>query len=160
MRKSNHRAMHCFALLIPSSLQSVGTLLAVEQFLSLPQKNIPNILWYMHKKLMQKNSDFLKGTLSTLILSLLQQNGKMYGYEICQKTKDQSHESILLTEGAIYPALHKLEKQGIITSSKEKIQGRMRKYYVISDSHSQQAAQQVRALHAFIQSINLVLKPQ
>lgn len=55
------------------------------------------------------STELLKGTLQTIILKLLQDNGKMYGYEITQKVKDSSEQSIVLTEGALYPALHKME---------------------------------------------------
>ena len=108
---------------------------------------------------MLTHSDFLKGTLTTLILSLLEQNGKMYGYEICQRTKEKTNHSILLTEGAIYPALHKLEKKGLVTSSKEKFNGRVRKYYAISESKKQAVNDQISTLHSFMNAMNLVLKP-
>ncbi|MDA9774004.1 PadR family transcriptional regulator [Saprospiraceae bacterium] len=108
---------------------------------------------------MLTNSDFLKGTLTTLILSLLDQNGKMYGYEICQKTKTQTNNKINLTEGAIYPALHKLEKQGLIVSSKLKVNGRTRKYYAISSPEKQTVNDQILALQQFMNSLSLVIKP-
>lgn len=108
---------------------------------------------------MLNNSDFLKGTLTTLILSLLKQNGKMYGYEICQKTKEQSLDSIQLTEGAIYPALHKLEKKGLIISSKVKINGRTRKYYAIPEKQASAVTKQIDSLHDFIGALNLLIKP-
>lgn len=104
------------------------------------------------------NPDFLKGTLTTIILSLLKENGKMYGYEICQMTKSLSNEKILLTEGAIYPALHKLEKQGLLTSSKEMVNGRIRKYYTITQQESSSVNTQINALKDFIQTLQLVLK--
>ncbi len=109
---------------------------------------------------MNSNPDFLKGTLTTIILSLLNENGKMYGYEICQLTKQKTKEAILLTEGAIYPALHKLEKQGLLTSSKEKINGRIRKYYAIPEKQTSLVRKQIEALNQFIDALHLVLKPQ
>ena len=51
----------------------------------------------------------LKGSLQTIILKLLEDNDQMYGYEITQKVKEVSEGEIMLTEGALYPALHKLE---------------------------------------------------
>ena len=61
---------------------------------------------------MDTNKEFLSGTLASLILGLLDNHGRMYGYEICQKAKELSAGEIVLTEGAIYPALHRLEKPG------------------------------------------------
>lgn len=105
------------------------------------------------------NKKFLSGTLSTIILSLLKKNGKMYGYEICIKAKEQTDNEILLTEGALYPALHKLEKKGIITSSKEIIKGRTRKYYSIPQEQEHTASQEIESLYSFTSTIQSLLKP-
>lgn len=104
------------------------------------------------------NPDFLKGTLTTIILSLLDQNGRMYGYEICQRTKELSKDTIILTEGAIYPALHKLEKRGVITSTKEKVNGRMRKYYSINAANTNLVQQQIQGLQNFMDALHLIIK--
>ena len=53
----------------------------------------------------------------------------MYGYEITQRVKVLSEERILLTEGAFYPALHKLEGKGIIKTETIMIGKSGRKYY-------------------------------
>ena len=60
------------------------------------------------------SNPMLKGTLQTIILKLLENNSQMYGYEITQKVKDVTTGEILLTEGALYPALHKLEADGLL----------------------------------------------
>jgi PadR family transcriptional regulator PadR len=58
------------------------------------------------------SNPMLKGTIQTIILKLLEDNGQMYGYEITQRVKEASSGEIMLTEGALYPALHKLEADG------------------------------------------------
>ena len=55
------------------------------------------------------NNELFKGTLQTIILNLLSENERMYGYEITQKVKFITQGELLLKEGALYPALHKLE---------------------------------------------------
>ncbi len=105
------------------------------------------------------NKSYLSGTLSTIILSLLKKNGKMYGYEICMEAKNLTNEQIILTEGAIYPALHKLEKKGIISSSKEQVNGRTRKYYAIAKNHSETAHKEIENLYAFSHVLQSLLKP-
>ncbi len=60
----------------------------------------------------------LKGTLQTIILKLLEDNNRMYGYEITQKVKELTTGEIMLTEGALYPALHKLETEGFVETTK------------------------------------------
>ena len=108
---------------------------------------------------MLSNKEYLSGTLSTIILALLKSNGRMYGYEICQKTKLLTQEAIQLTEGAIYPALHKLEKKNLIRSSKEKVNGRVRKYYEINQRSQTEVSTSIEGLFAFSKQIQLLLKP-
>ena len=83
----------------------------------------------------------------------------MYGYEICQQAKDKTQNGILLTEGAIYPALHKLEKKGIIVASKAKVNGRTRKYYEILPEHNQVVEEKIEALYSFNLMIQSLIKP-
>ena len=120
--------------------------------------NIKRRIFVIPKNLMYMRTDFLKGTLSTMILSMLEANGKMYGYEICQKAKELSKDTIILTEGAIYPALHKLEKKGWIVSSKEVYKGRTRKYYAISSENKSHVVDNIQSLHDFLSGLHLVLK--
>ena len=53
------------------------------------------------------DSELIKGTLSLIILSLLSRRA-MYGYEITQKVKEITDGKILLKDGSLYPALHKM----------------------------------------------------
>lgn len=108
---------------------------------------------------MKSSKEFLSGTLSTLILALLRDNGKMYGYEICQTTKTLTNDEIKLTEGAIYPALHKLEKKGLIVSTKEKVNGRVRKYYAIPQETTSIVDKQIDLLSEFIANLRVIIKP-
>ena len=110
----------------------------------------------MHICLMH-SSQFIKGTLSTIILKLLDENGRMYGYEITQKVRQLSEETIILTEGALYPTLHKLEAQGAVTTEKVKVGGRTRKYYSLTPQGSVEAVNKVAEFKAFLQSMRLVL---
>ncbi len=113
--------------------------------------------YFMYYCNMDRNKEFLSGTLTSLILSLLDNHGRMYGYEICQKAKELSSGEINLTEGAIYPALHRLEKKGIVESSKEKVNGRVRKYYSIKKEQEIAARQKINSLLHFMQNINGIL---
>ncbi len=108
---------------------------------------------------MKGNKEFLSGTLSTIILALLKEHGRMYGYEICQKTKQLTDDAIQLTEGAIYPALHKLEKQGLILATKEKVNGRVRKYYSIQPASVPEVDQQINRLLNFSGHLQNLLNP-
>lgn len=76
-----------------------------------------------------QSTELLKGTLQTIILKLLSNTDRMYGYEITQHVKDLTAGKLMLTDGALYPTLHKLEAEGLVTTEKEAIGKRIRKYY-------------------------------
>ena len=76
--------------------------------------------------------ELLKGTLGPIILRLLHDEGRMYGYEIVQKVKEQSAGRIHIREGSLYPALHKLEAEGHIVSEEVYIGKRVRRYYKLT----------------------------
>ena len=59
--------------------------------------------------------ELLKGTLQTVILKVLSDFGEMYGYEITQKVKELTMGEILLSEGSLYPHLHRMEAEGILS---------------------------------------------
>ena len=104
--------------------------------------------------------ELLKGTLQTIILKLLQDNGKMYGYEITQKVKQLSDSSILLTEGALYPALHKMEAEGFLTTEKVKLGKRVRKYYTLTPAGVSVVELKLQEFLSFIKTMNAVLQLQ
>ena len=106
---------------------------------------------------MDSNKKFLNGTLKTILLALFKENGKMYGYELCQLTKEKTNNNILLTEGAIYPALHRLEKEGLIISSKEQVNGRTRKYYSLNTHSMQEIDSQINLLSQFTGHLRTLL---
>ncbi|WP_313717508.1 PadR family transcriptional regulator, partial [Kaistella carnis] len=64
---------------------------------------------------MKKNSLY-KGTLKNIILKLLAKEVKMYGYQMTQRAKELTEGELEMTEGALYPILHKLEEEGMIFS--------------------------------------------
>ena len=78
------------------------------------------------------SQEILKGTIKPLIIKLINDEGKMYGYQITQKVKELSSQKIIITEGALYPALHKLVDEGILVTENEWIGNRERKYYFLS----------------------------
>ncbi|MEQ9263447.1 MAG: helix-turn-helix transcriptional regulator [Owenweeksia sp.] len=105
-------------------------------------------------------SQLLKGTLSTIILKLLADNGRMYGYEIIKNIHKLSGETIHVTEGALYPALHKLEAHGFLDIELAAVDNRTRKYYSLSKKGEQATVDKLEELQAFLQSINGILSPR
>ena len=75
----------------------------------------------------------LKGTLPTLILEALMREPS-HGYRIAQGIKERSKGVLDFKEGTLYPALHKLENEGLVESYEEVENGRPRRYYRITKS--------------------------
>jgi PadR family transcriptional regulator PadR len=103
----------------------------------------------------------LKGTLQTIILKLLEDNREMYGYEITQKVKEVSGGGIVLTEGALYPALHKLEAEGMLETYTQVIDNRVRKYYKLTEQGGEEVTSKIKEAGEFIEQLQalLSLKP-
>jgi len=102
--------------------------------------------------------ELLKGTLQTIILKVLKDYGKMYGYEITQLVRDLSDARLLLTEGALYPTLHKLEADGLLKTEVVMIGKRVRKYYALTSDGRSHAKERVVELQDFIRTMSNVLQ--
>ncbi|MFW0716885.1 PadR family transcriptional regulator [Pedobacter sp. N23S346] len=103
------------------------------------------------------NNELFKGTLQTIILNLLSENERMYGYEITQKVKYITQGELLLKEGALYPALHKLEADGLLETSTEIVDNRVRKYYSLSKDGEKKVVSKLQEAKEFISQLQLLL---
>lgn len=63
----------------------------------------------------EKSGDLLQGTLDMLILKTLAR-GPMHGYAVAERIHDRSEDVLRVEEGALYPALHRLELRGLLDS--------------------------------------------
>jgi len=104
------------------------------------------------------SSELLKGTLQTIVLKVLKDHGKMYGYEITQRVRELSAERIILTEGALYPTLHKLEGEGILKTETVMMGKRIRKYYALTPEGRSLAREKVNEFLDFIKTMSSVLQ--
>lgn len=104
--------------------------------------------------------ELLKGSLKSVVLKLLSENGRMYGYEITQKIELLSNGKIKLTYGALYPVLHKLETDGEVTTESENVNNRIRIYYALTKKGKSLASLRVEELAEFIETIGLILNPK
>ncbi|MFL9845209.1 PadR family transcriptional regulator [Flavobacterium rhizosphaerae] len=100
-----------------------------------------------------KNSQLYKGSLTTIIMKLLEENGRMYGYEITQKVKLITKGELNITEGALYPALHKLEGEGLLDVEVERVDNRLRKYYKLTESGQKETVNRLTELEEFIRNM-------
>jgi PadR family transcriptional regulator PadR len=81
---------------------------------------------------MSKPSDLVQGTLDLLILKILDLEPQ-HGFAISQRLKQVSGAVLQVSDGSLYPALHKLEQQGWITAEwKTSELGRRAKFYSLT----------------------------
>jgi len=123
--------------------------------------NILRYLFCIHKKVMyiclMYSSELIKGTLKTIVLNLLKEQGKMYGYEITQRVKELTGGKIQITEGALYPTLHSLEKNGELATEKEYFGKRVRKYYTLTEQGQATTTEKVNELTEFMNTMKFLL---
>ena len=106
------------------------------------------------------SKELLKGTLSAVILKLLAEGGKMYGYEMAQRVREQSGNKILIKDGSLYPALQRMTEDGLVTFKEETVGGRIRKYYYLTPKGKKQSRVSLNELKEFIDTISLVAFPK
>ena len=105
------------------------------------------------------SSELLKGSLKPIVMKLLKDNARMYGYEITQKVEELSSGKIKLTYGALYPILHKLEADGIVITEQEIVNSRTRVYYQLTKEGTKKSAEKVKELEEFVRTLGTLLKP-
>lgn len=84
----------------------------------------------------------------------------MYGYQMTQMVKEITKGELNITEGALYPLLHKLEEQGIVETETEMKGNRMRKYYSLTKAGKKQTAVAMDEMKAFMQSLEFIVNPK
>lgn len=105
------------------------------------------------------SKELLKGTLSAIILKLLSEQERMYGYEIAMKVKELSDGKIILKDGSLYPALQKMTQDGLLSFKEEEVGGRVRKYYYITKTGDKEKVNHVEELREFMITLNKVVFP-
>jgi DNA-binding PadR family transcriptional regulator len=108
--------------------------------------------------IMTYSPELLKGTLKTIVMKLLADNKKMYGYEITQRVKELTGDKIQITEGALYPTLHALEADKLVTTEVEYIGKRVRKYYSLSSAGKAVTREKLKELTSFMDTMIALLE--
>lgn len=102
---------------------------------------------------MPGNSDWMRAALEPVLLEVISA-GASYGYEIARAIENASRGELLAQEGTLYPALHRLEKQGYLRAVwKTSAEGRRRKYYDLTA----QGRRRLEALRAEWESFSRVV---
>ena len=106
------------------------------------------------------SSELIKGSLKTIVLKLLKEEGPMHGYAITQKVEDLTQGKIKLTYGALYPVLHKLESEGALITASENFNNRIRIYYSLTPKGHTVVAEKIKELKEFIDSLQRIVNPK
>ena len=110
------------------------------------------------KKKMQKKIELVQGTLDMLILRTLRW-GPQHGYGIGQNIRAQSDEVLQVETGSLYPALHRLEKQGWVTSEWKQTESNQRaKYYRLTAAGRKQLAAERARWEQLVAAIASVMR--
>ena len=103
------------------------------------------------------NQKLYKGSLQTIILNLLDEKGKLYGYEITKLVKEITKGSLNITEGALYPTLHKLESEGVLEVEIAMFNNRKRKYYFLTQKGKEEKVTRLQELESFLKTMQSLI---
>lgn len=108
---------------------------------------------------MEQRLELMKGSIDSLLLILISQQ-PTYGYQIIKELERRSQGYFKFKEGTLYPALHRLEKTGLIVGKWQMLpSGRQRRYYYITDKGHQLLAVKRNQWQDFLTAMNLIIKP-
>jgi transcriptional regulator len=103
--------------------------------------------------------DLLPGTLDMLILKTLSR-GVMHGYGIVEHIRQLSDEVLHVEEGSLYPALQRLQLQGLVASEwGHSVNNRRARYYRLTPAGRRQLGQAESSFDRLIQAITRVMRP-
>jgi PadR family transcriptional regulator PadR len=106
------------------------------------------------------DSDLLRGNTDALLLALINEHGRTYGYQLIKDIQVRSQGFFRFRDGTVYPALRKLENEGLIRGEWMRLpNGQERRYYAITDKGREFLAERLRMWQSFASAMELVLRP-
>jgi PadR family transcriptional regulator PadR len=106
------------------------------------------------------NSDLLRGNTDSLLLFLIDEQGRTYGYRLIREIEDRSQGFFHFKEGTVYPALRKLENDGLIRGEWQQLpNGQERRYYQITTRGKEVLERRMAMWQSFTSAMNHILKP-
>jgi DNA-binding PadR family transcriptional regulator len=100
-------------------------------------------------------TDGTRGQLDLLLLAVLRAS-PAHGYGVIERLRERSGGTFDLPEGTVYPALHRLEREGSVASSWEAVAGRRRRVYRLTTRGTKRLEQQRSAWQDFVRAVDLV----
>lgn len=106
---------------------------------------------------MNYGRELLKGSTDSLLLCLINRQA-LYGYQIIKELESRSHGYFQFKEGTLYPALHRLEKAGLVKGRWQKLPGgQERRYYYITEKGQEALNDKLAVWRGFSEAVNLVM---
>jgi PadR family transcriptional regulator, regulatory protein PadR len=106
----------------------------------------------------EEKPEFLKGTLDMLILKIVAL-GPIHGYAISQRVQQISKDVFQLTQGSLYPALHRLEDRGWLQADwKQTDSGREAKFYRLTKTGQKQLEVEVQNWKRLTDAVSSILR--
>jgi PadR family transcriptional regulator, regulatory protein PadR len=105
-------------------------------------------------------NEIIKGSLKTIVLQVLKEEGPLHGYAITRKVEELTQGRIKLTYGALYPVLHKLQKENVLVTATEIRNNRTRIYYALTPKGHKVVIEKIRELSEFIESLQNIVNPK
>ncbi|TWT73842.1 lineage-specific thermal regulator protein [Posidoniimonas polymericola] len=107
----------------------------------------------------KRRADLLQGTLDMLILKTLTA-GQMHGYAIARSIQQSSQDALVVEEGSLYPALHRMARRGLIEHEWGLSESNRRaKYYKLTGAGRKQLKADTERWSSFSAAIGLILNP-
>jgi PadR family transcriptional regulator, regulatory protein PadR len=105
-------------------------------------------------------AELLQGTLDMLVLKALQLE-PMHGWGVTERIEQWSREVLRVNQGALYPALHRLARQGLITSSWRVTENNRRaRYYALTAAGGRALAEEKAEWERLSHAVNLVMRAE
>jgi DNA-binding PadR family transcriptional regulator len=101
-------------------------------------------------------AEALKGHLDLLLLAIVE-DGPRHGYAVIEELKRRTGDALALPEGTVYPALHRLERAGLLASTWDEGSGRRRRVYAVTSGGRQAAREKRHEWQAFVAAVSGVL---
>lgn len=104
-----------------------------------------------------RKAEILQGTLDMLLLRILSRES-LHGYAVNKRLQEASGDRLVIPQGSLYPALHRLENRGLLAGDRTTIRGREAKVYSITDKGRRHLKEEVSGWEELSVAISLVLE--
>ena len=103
--------------------------------------------------------DLLQGTLDLLVLKVLSVHGDMHGWGIAQAIQRTSRDTLQVNQGSLYPALHRLERRGLLSAEWGTSENnRSAKYYRLTSDGRAALSDETAEWERFTGAVRLILR--